>query len=78
MAERKSGSTSQGNKVQVIVELVVPKGQAAAVTMQRAAGVGGSVFEVDTSYPPVPAGEPADATAKAMLEANRQETVFVR
>ena len=49
MAERKSGSTSQGNKVQVIVELVVPKGQAAAVTMQRAAGVGGSVFEVDTS-----------------------------
>jgi subtilisin family serine protease len=69
---------SEGSNVPVIVELIVDKGMAAAAALQAASQIAVPGFQLDTSYEPVPAGEPADTQLKADLEAKRQETVFVR
>lgn len=67
-----------GGVVDVIVEVRVSKGQPAASTFGMAAGLSATGFQLDTSYEPVPAGEPADKQLAAELDAAREETVFVK
>lgn len=81
MAEKKTTggrSAEKDDSVQrVIVEMVMPKGEATRA-FSMAEGFDALGFQVDTSFEPVPAGEPADPELAMRIEAEGQETVFVR
>ncbi len=86
MAEKKkknpgeSGmSEAAGNEemIRVLVDLRVPKGQAAARNFSIAQGLDATGFQLDTGYEPVP-GTVSDTKLAMELEASQQEIVTVR
>ena len=72
-----SGSSSEGQRVPVLVEMRVAKDQSATQTMAMVSGaMNVSGFQLDQSYEPVSVGPPSEQAAQ--FEAEHQDVVVVR
>ena len=81
MAEASPGGEMPGNRMEgdqqrVLIEIRVPASQVVSKTMQTAAGLGVTGFQLDTGYQPVPINPSPDH--EPQLRASNEQTVLIR